>query len=68
MESENAALKASSEAAQDNEDAIAELRKQIDEITAKNEKLSNEVHTLQKTNSSLEKQINEILEDGQLTL
>ena len=61
MENENAALKSGSEAARENENTISYLRKQVDS-------LSGEILTLQKTNSSLEKQISEILEDGQLTL
>ena len=68
MESENAALKAGSEAARKNEDTISELQKQIDSLTALTNDISGEILTLQKTNASLEKQISEILEDGQLTL
>ena len=64
MESENAALRAAGAGADDNGGAdarIDELKKQLSESLA-------EVRELRKINSSLNRQLNEMLEDGQLTL
>ena len=66
MESENTALKAANDS-QENESSeelsqeIASLKKRLDEALA-------ESRDLKKTNASLNRQLNEMLEDGQLTL
>ena len=56
IESENAALRAGAGSAQ-----MEELKKQLSDALA-------EVKELRKINASLNRQLNEMLEDGQLTL
>ena len=64
MESENAALRAAEQtSAEDGELSaqVEELKKQLSAALA-------EAKELKKTNASLNRQLNEMLEDGQLTL
>lgn len=64
MESENAALRAAERtSAEDGELSaqVEELKKQLSAALA-------EAKELKKTNASLNRQLNEMLEDGQLTL
>lgn len=66
IESENAALKQD-----DIQGTLAELEKNkelLAALTEKNAELMREVKALKKTNASLDKQLKEMLEDGQLTL
>lgn len=67
-ESENAALKACSESAAADSDRLAQLEKQCEELKKQAETAEKEVKELKRTNASLNKQLNEMLEDGQLTL
>ena len=65
MESENSALKAAGNADNGNSTELSQeiesLKKRLDEALA-------EARDLKKTNASLNRQLNEMLEDGQLTL
>lgn len=63
IESENNALKQT-----DNTTELESIKAQLEEITIKNAELSQENQALKKTNASLDKQIREMLDDGQLTL
>ena len=65
-ESENAALKETS--GEDLKAEVEQLRDKNEELSEKNAELSKEVKSLKKTNASLDKQLKEMLEDGQLTL
>ena len=47
---------------------LGEMRSRLDEAAEKITEQAKEIRTLKKTNSSLDKQIKEMLEDGQLTL
>ncbi|MBQ4166425.1 MAG: hypothetical protein IJD85_08900, partial [Oscillospiraceae bacterium] len=67
-ESENAALKACSESAEENAEKLAALQKECEELRQKAEAAEKESNELKRTNASLNKQLNEMLEDGQLTL
>ncbi len=67
-ESENAALKACSESAQVSAEKLADIEKELNELRTKAEALEKDNKELKRTNSSLNKQLNEMLEDGQLTL
>ena len=66
LESENADLKENGGG--DLKKEVESLREKTDELAAKNAELSKEVKSLKKTNASLDKQLKEMLEDGQLTL
>ena len=66
IESENNALK-QSESGGDNGE-LEKLRDRFDEINQRNAELTAEIKALKKTNASLDKQLKEMLEDGQLTL
>ena len=65
-ESENAALKESS--GEDLKSEVEKLKEKNEELSEKNAELAKEVKSLKKTNASLDKQLKEMLEDGQLTL
>ena len=47
---------------------VEKLKDKNEELSEKNAELSKEVKSLKKTNASLDKQLKEMLEDGQLTL
>ena len=67
IESENTALKQADKSA-DLQEKLDKLQGRLDEVSARNAELSAEVKALKKTNASLDKQLKEMLEDGQLTL
>ncbi len=64
IESENAALRAASAENAENPGQTQE----IDDLKKQLSAALSEVRELKKTNTSLNKQLNEMLEDGQLTL
>ncbi|MGN1120135.1 MAG: hypothetical protein ACI4Q4_07235, partial [Oscillospiraceae bacterium] len=47
---------------------LDDIKKQLSDIQVKSEAQAKEIKSLKKTNASLEKQLNEMMEDGQLTL
>ena len=68
VESENAALKQSEQSGEELRGELDRLNKQVEELIVKNSDQAKEIKSLKRTNSSLDKQIKEMLEDGQLTL
>lgn len=67
-ESENAALKACSENAEASAGRLEEAEKELAELRKKTEEFERANRELKRTNASLNQQLNEMLEDGQLTL
>lgn len=68
IESENTALKSAEGGKEDLQKRLSEMKNQLEELNLKNAELTNDNKALKKTNSSLEKRLKEMLEDGQLTL
>ena len=68
LESENKALKEGTGSAEERIKEIEELNARLTELKSKSDAQAKEIRTLKKTNTSLEKQLSEMMEDGQLTL
>ncbi len=65
MESENNALKAANS---DDSGDSGELAREVESLKKRLDEALAEARDLKKTNASLNRQLNEMLEDGQLTL
>ena len=65
MESENNALKAANS---DDSGDSGELAREVESLKKRLDEAFAEARDLKKTNASLNRQLNEMLEDGQLTL
>lgn len=65
MESENNALKAANS---DDSGDSGELAREVESLKKRLDEVLAEARDLKKTNASLNRQLNEMLEDGQLTL
>ncbi len=68
LESENKALKEGAGGAEERVREYDALSAKFGELKAKSDAQAKEIRTLKKTNASLEKQLSEMMEDGQLTL
>ena len=68
LEDENKALRANTESSADNAKEIEAIRAELSEVKQMCDLQAKEIKTLKRTNASLEKQVNELMEDGQLTL
>lgn len=68
LEDENKALRANTESSADNAKEIEAIRAELSDVKQMCDLQAKEIKTLKRTNASLEKQVNELMEDGQLTL